>query len=321
MTVDTRLDIDSGLSGLDKAAWFEQLEDVADDLGHYNFLGKVHSSAFIEAGPRLLVTFEAAPDIIANNPDAEPLGFHYVRHEGWSHLGLYAGTTSWFRDPYVYAYFDRLIDDGFFDNFDDVLFYGADAGGYAAAAYSVAAPGARVLAICPQATLDPRITGFDQRHRTHRRQNFHDRYGYAPDMIDGATQAYVAFDPYHTLDAVHAALFTKPHVMPLRCVGLGSSIAQGFKAMDIADDVMRGAMDGALSDVTFGKIMRARRGYRPYLRNLYHKMINRDRPRMAANVCTVAIRNGHESFFKTQLADLQAQGHMPYTPIEIRAAE
>lgn len=321
MTADTRIDIDSGLSGLKSGAWFEQLEDVADDLGHYNFLGKAHSSAFIEAGPRLLVTFESAPDIIAHRKDAEPLGFHYVRHEGWSHLGLYANKTSWFRDHYVYAYFDRLIDDGFFDNFDDVLFYGEDAGGYAAAAYSVAAPGCRVLAVCPQATLDPRITGFDQRHRAHRRLNFHDRYGYAPDMIEGAAQAYIAFDPAHTLDAVHAALFTKPHVMPLRCLGLGSRVATGWAAMEIADDVMRGAMDGSLSYLSFGKMMRARRSYRPYLRSLYQKMIARERPRMAANVCAVAIRHGHEAFFTDQLGDLQAQGHMPYRPIAIRAAE
>ena len=321
MTADSRIDIDSSLSGLEPAAWFEQLEDVADDLGHYNFLGKAHSSAFIEAGPRLLVTFENAPEIIARNPDAEPLGFHYVRTEGWSHLGVYAAQPGWFRDAYVYAYFDRLIDDGFFDNFADVLFFGADAGGYAAAAYSVAAPGCRVLALRPQATLDPRITGFDPRYRKHRRLNFQDRYGYAPDMIDGAAQGYVAFDPGYTLDAVHGALFTKPHVMPLRCPGLGPHIAQAFNAMQVRDEVMRAAMDGTLSDVSFARMMRARRNYPPYLRNLFNQMMKRERPRMAANVCAFAVRLGFKKFFTDQLAELQAAGHMPFRPIAIRAAE
>lgn len=321
MTADSRIDIDSSLSGLEPAAWFEQLEDVADDLGHYNFLGKAHSSAFIEAGPRLLVTFENAPDIIARNSGAEPLGFHYVRTQGWSHLGIYATTPGWYRDTYVYAYFDRLIDDGFFDNFDDVLFFGADAGGYAAAAYSVAAPGCRVLALRPQATLDPRITGFDPRYRAHRRLNFQDRYGYAPDMIDGAAQAYVAFDPIQTLDAVHSALFTKPHVVPLRCPCLGPHLGQGFIAMDVLDDVMSAAMDGSLGYRSFGKIMRARRGYAPYLRNLFNQMMRRERPRMAANVCAFAVRRGFEKFFSEQLAALQAAGHAPLQPVAIRAAE
>ncbi|MEJ6745505.1 MAG: hypothetical protein QNK98_01850 [Yoonia sp.] len=52
-----------------------------------------------------------------------------------------------------------MIDDGFFEDFYNVLFYGTHGGTYAAAAYSVAAPGCTVLALRPQATLDPRIAG------------------------------------------------------------------------------------------------------------------------------------------------------------------
>ena len=48
---------------------------------------------------------------------------------------------TWFRDNRVYGYFDRLIADGFFEDFDTVIFYGAGSCGYAAAAFSVAAPG------------------------------------------------------------------------------------------------------------------------------------------------------------------------------------
>ena len=65
----------------------------------------------------------------------------------------------WFRYPKVHAYFNRLVDDGFFDDLDKVVFYGAGPCGYAAATFSVAAPGATVVAIQPQATLDPRVTG------------------------------------------------------------------------------------------------------------------------------------------------------------------
>jgi hypothetical protein len=50
---------------------------------------------------------------------------------------------------------------GFFDDFDQVVFYGAGQCGYAAAAFSVATPGATVVAIQPQATLDPRVTEWD----------------------------------------------------------------------------------------------------------------------------------------------------------------
>ena len=40
----------------------------------------------------------------------------------------------------VYGFFDQILDDGFFDEFDTIIFYGAGPCGYAATAYSVAAP-------------------------------------------------------------------------------------------------------------------------------------------------------------------------------------
>jgi len=176
MTKDTRIDIDSGLAGLDSQAWCAQLEDVAEDLGYYDF--------------------------------------------------------------------------------DDVLFYGADHGAYAATAYCVAAPGCRVLSLRPQATLDPRITGFDTRYRKFRRLDFNSRYGYAPEMIDAVDRAYIAYDPYRAVDAMHAALFTKRNMLPLRCNRLGEHIEIAFDALEIAEPVMRGAMDGSLDPRRFAQLMR-----------------------------------------------------------------
>jgi hypothetical protein len=308
MPTDTRIDIDSGLSGLDSIAWFTQLEDVAEDLGSFTFLGKYHSAALIEAGPKLLVTFENAASIIENEPSAEPVGFHHVRYDGWSHLGIYANSESWYRDPFVYAYFDRLSDEGFFDNYDDVLFYGVNASAYAAAAYSVAAPGSRVLAIRPQATLDPRITGFDQRFRKFRRQDFQSRYGYAPDMLDAADQAYIAFDPLLPLDAMHAALFTRPNVAQLRCTGFGGRIDQGFETLDIRDEVMRAALHGELTAEAFGTLFRARRDHVPYLRKLFAMTMEQGRLALAEKVCVHAIRVGHRPFFADRLDELRTRG-------------
>ena len=105
-----------------------------------------------------------------------------------------------------------LVYDKFFDDFDQVVFYGAGPRGYAAAAFSVAAPGATIVALQPQATLDPRVTEWDDRHLKIRRTHFTSLYGYAPDMLDAAKQAYVIYDPYERLDAAHAAMFTRSNV-------------------------------------------------------------------------------------------------------------
>ena len=50
-------------------------------------------------------------------------------------------------------------------------------------------PGATVVAVQPQATLDPRVTVWDSRHRKMRRADFTSRYGYAPDVLVIAEQA------------------------------------------------------------------------------------------------------------------------------------
>jgi hypothetical protein len=320
MNKDTRIDIDSGLTGLEGDAWFTQLEEVSEDLGYFERLEK-HAAAFIDAGPKLLVTFENAETIQDRDKDCEPFGFQFVREDGWSHLGIYAQSESWYREKRVFGYFDRLIDDGFFEDFDDVLFYGANAGAYAATAYSVAAPGCRVLAIRPQATLDPRIAGFDQRYRDQRIKDFSSRYGYGPDMIDAANRAYVAFDPHQMMDAVHAALFTKPNMTPLRCHGLGARLNRALIGLEILDDMVRDAMDGTLTTQSFGTFLRARRTYAPYLRNLFNQTMKRDRMDLAVNVCAHAMRVGHTRFFADQFDILTGQGFQPYRPVKIKAAE
>ena len=104
--------------------------------------------------------------------------------KGWSHLCVVSEHQDWFRDPHVIRHFDRLIDDGFLDQFDDVIFYGCYAGGHAAAAYSVSYPMATVIAINPQARLNPGAASWDKRFKHTRRQDFTTRFGYAPKMSE-----------------------------------------------------------------------------------------------------------------------------------------
>jgi hypothetical protein len=54
-----------------------------------------------------------------------------------------------------------------------------------------------------------------------RRTDFTGRYGYAPDMLDAAEQAYVIYDPYERLDAAYAAMFTRSNVKNSTSITLG----------------------------------------------------------------------------------------------------
>lgn len=315
------LDFEAGLTRLGPPAWEEQLDALGEEHGYFEPVGADHMVVFLDAGPNLLVTFETAVNIRKHNADAAPLGFRFAQHEGWSTLSIIAREESWFRDPAIYGYIDRLVDDGFFEDFDKVVFHGSHSGAYAAAAYSVAAPGCTVLAYSPQATLDPRIAGFDGRFIEQRRTDFSNRYGYAPDMIEATDHAYIVFDPSQRFDAIHAALFTRSNVTKLRCPNMGGRLDVMFAAMDIEDDLLRAAMDGTLNLVSFAQMIRARRTQKGYLRALYKKAFQTGHPVLAANACVYGLRLGDDPFFEDRLRELEAEGARPTTEITCNAAE
>tara|TARA_R110002049_G_scaffold23545_3_gene83333 strand:- start:48810 stop:49769 length:960 start_codon:yes stop_codon:yes gene_type:complete len=299
--------IDSSLADLPKAQWLKAIEDVAEEDGYFQTLGKRHFAAFIERDSTLLVTFETIQGMHALSDKAQPLGWDLVRNENWSHLCLASDGDTWFRDPAVYAYIDRLIDDGFFDEFDQVLFYGAGPCGYAACAYSVAAPGARVIAIQPQATLDPRITEWDDRFTDMRARDFTTRYGYAPDMLDGADRAYVLYDPRQSFDAMHAALFTRPNVTKLRMRNMGDALQTDLLEMDQFEPLLCAAEDGTLDENRFAQLYRARRDYLPYLRNMLSTLDSQGRDTLLEGLCRNVTSRMRAPRFARRLSALRAE--------------
>lgn len=302
---DRQLAINVNFRDLGANDWLAQVDDVCEDNGFFEQLGREHFAGFLEAGNDLLVTFENVQSVRENNVDAEPRGFAYARHDGWSHLSLFSLRESWFRDHHVFAFFDRLVDEGFFDDFERIIFHGGSGGAsYAAAAFSVAAPGATVIALRPQATLDAEMTGWDQRYKFARKKNFNDRYGYAPEMIDAAERVFVAYDPIERLDACHAALFRKPHVTALPCPLMGDDLDQAFDRMGIHDVLIKLAMDGVLDRRRFLQLLRARRYDPTYVRALVRRLVVTGHPKLARIICAYMIRRGHKAFFVDKYEEL-----------------
>ncbi len=306
---DTYHVFDEPLSGLGTAEWLAKLRDVTERHGQFTQLGQQHFSAFIPGGTTLLVTFETVQGIRALDEDAQPLGWELSKALKWSHLAIVSHGDTWFREDTVYRYFDALIDEGFFDEFDTVLFYGAGPCGYAACAFSVAAPGATVLAIQPQATLAPEICEWDDRFVEERHRDFTTRFGYAPDMIDAAKQVFVIYDPTVSLDAMHAALFTKPHVTKLPIRHLGATVQTHLMEMQVLFRLMAQAGAGKLTRARFAKLLRARREYPPYLRNLLARVDAAERTDLTIMLCKSVTRRMKAPKFLRRLSELEdAQG-------------
>ena len=184
---------------------------------------------------------------------------------------------TWFRDDWVFGYFDRLIDDGFFEEFEQVIFYGAGACGYAAAAFSVAAPGAKVLLLQPQATLAPELTEWDDRFRHMRRTDFSNRFAYAPDMIEAAETVFLLYDPEIQTDAMHAALFNRPNVVAFRTRFMGAALEASLVRMDVIMRILAQISADKLSPSSLAQLCRARHGDPRYQLNLLRRLRQEER--------------------------------------------
>jgi len=294
--------IERPLDGLSWPEWREATSEMIDEDGYVEPLGPRHAALFFEKGKTLLVSFEAHHRIEEVSDKAHPLGWEMVNALGWSHLCLASEVDTWFREPRVYAYFDRLIDDGFFEEFDTVIFYGAGACGYAAAAFSVAAPGAKVLAIQPQASLDPRVAEWDDRFLPMRRTAFDDRFGYAPDMLDAAEEAFVLYDPEIALDAMHAALFTRPNVTKFRMRHLGANIDGSLMQMHVLLRLLAQLSAGKLTLQSLAQIYRSRRDTAGYQYNLLRATARNNRHLLTKLVAQAVLKRRDAPPFRKALA-------------------
>jgi pimeloyl-ACP methyl ester carboxylesterase len=176
-----------------QSTWGSKLAEIGAEKGFYEPLGSHHKALFVKGGPTLVVTFDNLDDARQDDADADrlPWGSYFAVSNGWSSLGIMAHGWTWYRDDAVHDFFDRLRDEGFFDGFEKVVFYGVSMGGYGAMTFSSAAPKSTVIAMSPQATLNTDIIrSWESRFRKGWTQDFTNRYGYGP---DGAAQAETAY--------------------------------------------------------------------------------------------------------------------------------
>lgn len=297
--------------------WLEQLENYAEEEGYFEPLGKNHAAAFFDRSTTLLVTFETCQEA-QKRRDAVPAALSLNADKDWSRLCVVASEHSWFRDKRVYGYFDRLVDDGFFEDFDRVVFYGSGMCGYAAAAFSVASPGAVVLAVQPQATLDPDRTRWDRRFMDQRRLCFTDRYGFAPDMIDAAAAVQVLFDQDSNLDSMHASLFGgDEHVSLIPTRFMGSDLAGALERSGALELIIDNACHIDPDDeenlatrlaVESRGALRTRRVFPPYLRRVFSHLDRHDRAGLMHRLCRYAVNIPESNgIFRDRLEDLDRE--------------
>ncbi|SMX36095.1 phosphoadenosine phosphosulfate reductase [Maliponia aquimaris] len=294
------------LSSYSRGEWLGALRKIGEEYGFAEPMGKSHAAVFVEEGDTLLVAFETMSGIETLSETRTPIGFDMVAANGWSSLSMLSHGDTWFRDPKVYEFFDQMLDDGFFDEFENVIFYGAGSCGYAAGAYSVTSPGARVLMLQPQATLDPRVAEWDDRFTEERRRDFTSRYGFAPEMLEAAERACLIYDPRERLDAMHSALFARPNVTRFRAPFMGGALQAEFRALDLLPGLLTAAAENRLDTALFAAMLRARRDHPPYLRRLLARVDTPNHRDLTRMLCQNVVARMQAPRFRRRLTQLEA---------------
>ncbi len=283
--------------------WAAIAANLAGPEGFYSDNG-AHSFVFIPRGPTLVVTFDNLDLAMTKREERRPWGFSFIEKQGWSMLGVMAAGWTWYRDPWVVAEFDRLAAEGFFARFERVVFYGASMGGYGACAFVAACPGADVVAISPQSTLDRALVPWETRYSTAWGRDFGGPYGDAAKASRAAGRVTLLYDPYEALDAAHVARFTAGNVMKLRAPLMGHRLGSSLSQMGILTPVTLGALTGTLDEAGFYGALRARRGFARYQRELFDRAVARGRPDLARRIGRWVLTRGDHRYIRRALRGL-----------------
>lgn len=288
--------------------WGDIARGLAGKDGFYSEGPDGHSFLYVPRNQEVLVvTFDNLDIAMHKRADRRPWGYELVEKQGWSMLGVLAGGWTWYRNPWVAQEFDRLRDSGFFRHFNRVVFYGASMGGYAAAAFSSACPGADVVAISPQSTLDKNLVPWETRYHTAWDFDFTGPYGDAAKVSSAAAQVTILFDPYEPLDRGHVDRFTNDNAVKLRCPLMGHRLGSSLLQMGILSPTILAALSGTLDKTEFYRKLRARHHFPRYQKELFRRALDMDRPDLARRVGRWVLAHGHNRAIRQGMAMLDKE--------------
>ncbi|WP_432448875.1 hypothetical protein [Aliiroseovarius marinus] len=260
----------------DDGNWDKIATGLAGKHGWYRPGTNGHSFLYVPRDPdTLVVTFDNLDIAMNKRDDRRPWGYSFIEAQGWSMLGVLAGGWTWYREPWVYDQFDDLKKSGFFKQFKRVVFYGASMGGYAACAFSPAAPGCDVVAISPQSTVDKSVVPWETRYKTVWDRDFTGKYGDAAKVSKKAGKISILYDPYEPLDAQHAARFTGKNVTHLRAPLLGHRLGSSLNQMGILSPIILGALNGTLTQEDYAQLLKARKTFPRYQKELFSRTVKK----------------------------------------------
>lgn len=261
--------------------WFSELAPGGNGEGFFEKTTR-HSLMFVRrARPVLFVSFDNLSNVNDNGPERGPWAYKFARDLSVSHLGVMAHGKMWYRDADLIARMQRLADDGFFAQFERVVFSGSSMGAFAALVFSSLSPGAHVLAFNPQSTLDADLVPWEERYWIGRRQDWTLPLSDAKDTLSQAARVHVFYDPYFEPDRRHFERIDGPNVTGYKCWFSNHKSAVFLRKIDALKPIMTAGLLDELAPDQFYRLYRKRRELRWYAGALAGHFSDRGRDAMA----------------------------------------
>ena len=296
---------------------FETARNHAGQTQGFLWEGPENALMYVPRSRRLIVSFDNI-HVVRTEEQRMPWGLKVLSEEmGCSVLGVMATQRNWFRNEFVHDAFEALRDQGFFKQFDEVLFYGASMGGFGALVYQQCAPGAEVLAIAPQSTLNREILPKDDRWGWTARLDWKGRFNDAAGVTDSARRVTIIGDPYFAPDYDQISRIQGDNITWLRTPFMGHQLPNAFLSMGILKDLLYSAAGGTLTPELFYKLFRARRDLPRYQHDLLMHAEARGKIRSAIRVCEYTLKKRKAHNIKRSLERLKDE----LAQRELKAAE
>ena len=286
---------------------FEDARIFANSNNGFLWEGDENAIMFAPQSKRLVVAFDNV-SIAREEGQRWPWGFKALWQEmNCSVLGVMAVQRNWFRNDFVHDSFEALRDQGFFEQFDEVLFYGASMGGFAALVYQQCAPGSNVLAIAPQSTLDRSILPEEDRWGWTKKLDWSGRYKDAAGATDSAKEVMIIADPYYKPDFDQVSRITGDNVTWLHTPFMGHQLPNAFVVMNILKELLYAGAGGTLTPKLFYKLFRARNDLPRFQHDLLMEAEKRGKIRSAIQICEYTLKKRKAPNIKRSLERLQGE--------------
>ena len=227
-----------------------------------------HIVVHVPGYDRLVVSFD---NLAASREEEKrvPWAYELIMGQGWGCLGVMTKKKSFFQCPALHDDLHRIKADGVFDNYDNVSFYGASAGGFAAAAFAGLSPGATVVAMSPQSSLSEKHAPFETRYgHVRAKESWNedpDRpYRDAVPGIKTAKKAYLIYDPMEPIDSEHIARLRGKNTVELRATHFTHKLPPMFRRMGTLKTLALETIKGDMSERDFYRLIRGRKDVIPH---------------------------------------------------------